>query len=802
MIKTQQTNFSPLQQPNEKTTNLDNDAESSTFSYKDDYISPIRKRRNIKVFGYEPHLYLLLLIEFCERFSFYGIRSVLAVYLTNEMGLTQAKGSEYYHYYIVLCYTTPIIGGIVADQFWGKYKTIFLLSIVYAVGNGVISAGSVFVSGSGISLQQILTYMGLFLVGVGTGGIKPCVSAFCGDQIDSNHKRRGEKLEKFFSLFYICINLGAVISSYLTPILRQKECLDKESCYIAAFGLPSVLMVTALLLFISGKRFYTINQPRGSVFIDFIKTTLGTNKEQITPLFKKQTQRVHKIISFILPVLIFWAVFDLAGSVLTYQAGQLNRSVPYALKFLQHSGWWAEDQIEAINPVLIIPLTLIFSYIVYPFVNKFIRATALRKMLLGLILNVLVCFCAMKLQHKIDADFTYVAPEYNTKNLSPVKASTFIFQYQFPIGKNQTIVYKNFDNYDDNRVEPTEISVKSGSVSPRFWTWFSEEKQYESIYNPKNYTKELEELKEQDKSEWEESLPYVTFVSNKNEILMKSGFNKIITFNDGLSTVVYPSTKRPANGFSQFNFYSRTTDKKEFLKKLESFNCKLADEQSQFHWIGAEHQNISEKNIGKQKMNVANLLISNQNEKETQDDVIVQSYEVPQYSRCQFNDEKEEIEVGANGIYSRVNFGNNIWSEHTVDLKPLTHHVCWQVALYCVSTISEILISISGLEYSYAQAPQNLKSVVSAIWLIPVALGNIYTPMTLKMYDVKLHAWKLHRFNMFVAAGGVIWFIFAISRYIPAEEEEEEDGVLTKEGNVNENFSESDADDTQKQRPL
>jgi len=87
--------------------------------------------------------------------------------------------------------------------------------------------------------------VGLFLIAVGTGGIKPCVTAFGGDQFVRPQQDR--QLEQFFSIFYLTMNIGALISSYLTPILREDvHCFGENSCYSLAFGLPALLMIIAI----------------------------------------------------------------------------------------------------------------------------------------------------------------------------------------------------------------------------------------------------------------------------------------------------------------------------------------------------------------------------------------------------------------------------------------------------------------------------------------------------------------------------------------------------------------------------
>lgn len=86
--------------------------------------------------------------------------------------------------------------------------------------------------------------IGLFLIALGTGGIKPCVAAFGGDQFTLPQQE--DQLQKFFSIFYFAINSGSFVSTFLTPLLREVKCFDEDSCYSLAFGVPAMLMILAI----------------------------------------------------------------------------------------------------------------------------------------------------------------------------------------------------------------------------------------------------------------------------------------------------------------------------------------------------------------------------------------------------------------------------------------------------------------------------------------------------------------------------------------------------------------------------
>ncbi|XP_031697464.1 solute carrier family 15 member 2-like, partial [Anarrhichthys ocellatus] len=122
------------------------------------------------------------------------------------------------------------------------YRTIIYLSVVYVIGHVVKSVGAIPTVGNS-NVHISLSMLGLILIAFGTGGIKPCVAAFGGDQFDEEH---GNERRKFFSIFYMSINAGSLLSTIITPILRgDVQCFGGD-CYALAFGVPAALMMVAL----------------------------------------------------------------------------------------------------------------------------------------------------------------------------------------------------------------------------------------------------------------------------------------------------------------------------------------------------------------------------------------------------------------------------------------------------------------------------------------------------------------------------------------------------------------------------
>ena len=138
--------------------------------------------------------------ELAERFSYYGMRAILVVFMTQYLmshgkpdPMSENEATTWYHLFSMVNYFTPILGAVLSDVLWGKYKTIIILSIVYVLGHLALA----------IDESRIGLTIGLTLIAVGAGGIKPCVSAHVGDQFEEKNK---SLLEKIFGYFYFSIN--------------------------------------------------------------------------------------------------------------------------------------------------------------------------------------------------------------------------------------------------------------------------------------------------------------------------------------------------------------------------------------------------------------------------------------------------------------------------------------------------------------------------------------------------------------------------------------------------------------------
>ena len=309
--------------------------------------------------------------EAAERFSFYGMRTILVVFMTQylmgvdgqlaPMSEEDAKG--WYHLFVSAVYLTPLLGAILSDVWLGKYRTILLLSLVYCGGHLALA----------LDETRLGLAIGLGLIALGAGGIKPCVSAHVGDQFGWSNR---QLISRTFGWFYAAINVGAFVSTLLTPWLL------KHYGPHWAFGVPGVLMALATLLFWMGRNRFVHVPPAGPEFL----------REALRPASLRIFARLMVIYLF---VAMFWALFDQTGSSWVLQAREMDRNL-FGVEILP-------SQIQAANPLLVILLIPLFSYVIYPALERVMRLTPMRKVAMGFFLAAGAFAISSLAQERIDA---------------------------------------------------------------------------------------------------------------------------------------------------------------------------------------------------------------------------------------------------------------------------------------------------------------------------------------------------------------------------------------------------------------
>ncbi len=247
--------------------------------------------------------------EACERFSFYGMKSILVLYMVNALAMSESEAMEVAHLFNALIYILPLLGAWIADRFLGRYHTILYVSLFYCLGHGVLATADLTQS---LEVKRMILMTGLFIIALGAGGIKPCVSAFVGDQVGGFDTKT---MTRVYAAFYWSINFGSFFSFLVIPWIH------KNWGYSWAFAIPGIFMGLATLVFWSGRKQYRHKAPTQPEFLPalFCRIFKGADaacKRYSGEAVKKATDTAIRIGLFIVtaPIVIGLAVWAQDGA--------------------------------------------------------------------------------------------------------------------------------------------------------------------------------------------------------------------------------------------------------------------------------------------------------------------------------------------------------------------------------------------------------------------------------------------------------------------------------------------------------
>ncbi|MBC3869797.1 POT-type proton-dependent oligopeptide transporter [Undibacterium oligocarboniphilum] len=378
--------------------------------------------------------------EGCERFSFYGMRNILTPFLITSLLLSMPEqlragmAKEIFHTFVIGVYFFPLLGGWIADRFFGKYNTVFWLSLVYCAGHACLAI---------FENSRNGFFTGLFLIALGSGGIKPLVASFVGDQFDQSNRSLAQKV---FDGFYWIINFGSFFASLLMPVFL------KQFGASVAFGIPGLLMLIATIVFWSGRVRYvyvplapkdphsflnvvrtalssaTPGQDRNGFYVAVLGLVLAGGSLFLIPQIGivaalclalvmvlgcggmgswMQLERARSAhpdeavdgVRAVLRVLVvfalvtpFWSLFDQKASTWVLQADLMTKP-----------SWFQSAQMQALNPMLVMLLIPFNNLVLFPLLKRIgIELTALRRMGLGIAFSGLAWIVVGFMQLAID----------------------------------------------------------------------------------------------------------------------------------------------------------------------------------------------------------------------------------------------------------------------------------------------------------------------------------------------------------------------------------------------------------------
>ncbi|XP_030766027.1 peptide transporter family 1 isoform X2 [Sitophilus oryzae] len=657
-----------------------------------------------KKIPYPKSVFFIVSNEFCERFSYYGMRTILILYLTKILLYTEADAKIVYHAFTMFVYFFPVFGAILSDSWLGKFRTILYVSMIYAAGSVLLALTSV---GPLQIPQKEFTIFGLLLIAIGTGGIKPCVSAFGGDQFILPQQEL--QLATFFSLFYFSINAGSLISTFLTPILRNDvHCFGLDSCYPLAFAVPGGLMIVSIVIFGLGKPLYKIKQPKGNIIVQVVKCIsyavthrkgskvehwLDRSKPAFGAELVNDVKCLLKVLVLYIPLPIFWALYDQQGSGWTFQAVRMDGDIGFYTIL--------PDQMQVVNPLLILAFIPLFTYGVYPLLAKCnLLKTPLQRMCCGGFLAA-VAF-AVSAIISINLESTY-----------PVLPSAG--QAQVRIYDTTSCAYSFTSNYG--------IDL-NGDISNGYY---------------------------------------------ENKDIQISGTQNIIFTFTKSGTCDDASPEPLSIDMDEKGTYGI------FLNQSGAYSFT---------------DNIEKSDDGYPKLRVLSYLARNitlQHTKKTSYSVEVNPGNTTLYSmpypgtyRDVNSENSFEVTVKLGGTYSAL-FKTSSVQLITVT-QPNSVHMLWLLPQYFIITAAEIMFSITGLEFSYSQAPSTMKSVLTAAFLLTTAFGNLIIVLieSAKIFEDQSKDFFLYTGLMLVDMLLFMWLAIRY-KYVQNEDSSEDEELDEKE---------------------
>ncbi|XP_050351962.1 peptide transporter family 1-like isoform X2 [Nymphalis io] len=594
--------------------------------------------------------------EFCERFSYSGMKAFLTLYLRSKLGYSDESATEIYHVFSTFVYFFPILGGIIADNYLGKFRTILYLMFVYAGGNILVAITAI----PYLEIpKRLCTLLGLFLITLGTGGIKPCVTAFGGDQFILPQQEK--KLALYFSILYFNICTGSLISKTVSPILRSDvRCFGDKDCYSLAFGAPGVIVLVSIVIFVSAKNKYVMKKPEGNLLFDFVKCVslglknalikgktekhshwLDSTQHRYDKRYIRDVKKTLSILTLFTVLPVFWALLDQLGSRWTLQATKMDGRLGFVTI--------KPDQLQVLGPICILIIIPLSQKYIYPYLEKRnILTNPLHKLTLGGVLAG-VAFIASALV-EIYIKTTY--PELPQ------------------LGYSQLRIFNG---------NPCSISIHSDQQGIIY-----------NIPSLSHYTNKHMRVKGTEDIRLGLS---GDCIENRDEIFTLNE-NKAISFF--------------VNGNNMVRFNENVDKSKSGLPFVR--------------FLVSDRVDLTNVTLFNEKRNEIEAYIYAG--VSVQMEVFMSVYSVRVRDKVVMNG----MSMDNGGVYN-VMIDKNGTSDYIAKIIAITEPNSITMALllpqFLIISIAEVLFAVTGNEFAFNEAPESMKAVMTAVWLLTEAAGNV-----------------------------------------------------------------------------
>ncbi|CAL8070263.1 unnamed protein product [Orchesella dallaii] len=671
------------------------------------------EERNAKKIPYPKGIFFIMATELSERFSYYGMRAVLTIYMRNVLNFGENKATSFYHIFLMLCYGLPVFWGVLSDSWLGKYKTILYVSILFAIGNITLTLSSI--PPLNLPVQEFF-FVGLLLMAVGTAGMKPCVAPLGGEQFILPQQEN--QLKHFFSLFFFVITIGNMISTVITPVFRRDvSCFEMESCYPLAFGVPASIMLLAIVVFLSGRSLYVITQPSGNMLVKVVKCIayaisnrgnksgnrssshwLDSAADKYDASLIADTKGLLRVLVYYLPIPMFFALYEQLGSRWTLQATRMNGRIGnFSIK---------PEQMQVSNAILMFIFLPFFQYCIYPIMGKCgVCKKPLQRMVIGGILAALSFSVAGIVETKIE-------PAIRSR---PADGLTVL-------------------NLVNNVPCPVSIWLNSSSSA----------KEPAFTIKPNDFLT-LPPLNFRDNE-----IPVLARILNENCLNSTiQGLTGQWRGNLNVTPTAYQTAKISFSSDKTLSVKPLPFED-DFIKSKDG-NARVrfvvSRENSGFKLKGDEGiMKVTLTSVNGDGVTKSFLLLRAEG-----DAMFSDTDEVPD-DRYIVTLQTNKRDLRLNSTYKFLNGGSyvlvmhddipegEVRSQMVTVTPPNNIHILWLFPQYVLMAWGEILFIVSGMEFSFTEAPASMKSVLQAMWHLMNACGNLIVIIAAQNHGHNFHS--------------------------------------------------------------
>ena len=292
----------------------------------------------------------IIVTEFCERVAYYGFAGSVVLFFQQELNMSNADADIQFNLWSGMAYTMSLLGGYIADKYLGRYLTILVFCIIYVIGLIVVVIGA-----HPDHLDKATFFLGMYIVAIATGGIKPNVSTLGADQFDERFPKEKKEKESFFNYFYWSVNLGACFSYTVVAYVCQYGLPypfgGEDYRFFVGYMIPVIMMALAIVIFVSGtNRYFNIDRPnKGSrleqVALIVYEALWTRRKDQLpatghkldkacinhggsfTPVEIGCVKLLARISPFLCTFVAFWAIYSQMSTGFQNQGCQMNNQM-------------------------------------------------------------------------------------------------------------------------------------------------------------------------------------------------------------------------------------------------------------------------------------------------------------------------------------------------------------------------------------------------------------------------------------------------------------------------------------------